>query len=91
MPTLTEEKIKRLREFRAGLIAFSKTDLTPTAVEKYWEVNRDKLRPSGMTDNLGRYVQTIEGIDDVDALDDARDHIVKMLDEAIDEKVRRTT
>ena len=83
MATLTEVKIEKLHQFRAGLLAVAKADLKPKLISVYWESNRDKLRPSGMTDNVGRFIQTIADIEDIDALDGARDEIVRMLDSAI--------
>jgi hypothetical protein len=83
MPTLTEVKIQKLNSFRAGLLNLKKAELTPKIISSYWENNRDKLSPSGITDNLGRYIQRIAGIDDVDALDGARDELVGMVDETI--------
>jgi hypothetical protein len=83
MPTLQEVKLKKLHEFRTGLLGLNKADLTPKLISSYWESNRDKLSPSGIVDNLGRRIQTFGGIDDVDALDGARDELVKMLDDTI--------
>jgi hypothetical protein len=83
MPTLTEVKLTKLHEFRIGLLSPKKANLTPKAIYEYWESNRDKLRPSGIVDNLGRYIQSIQDIDDVDALDGARDELVRMVDAAI--------
>jgi hypothetical protein len=83
MATLTEVKIKKLREFRTGILDLKKAELTPKLISSYWESNRDKLRPSGIVDNFGRYIQTIADIDDVDALDGARDDLVRMLDATI--------
>ena len=83
MPTLTEIKIEKLSAFRGGLLELKKADLTPKLISSYWEANRDKLTPSGITDSIGRYIQTLVGIDDVDALDGARDDIVGMLNATI--------
>jgi hypothetical protein len=83
MPTLAEVKLKKLNEFRTGLLDFKKSDLTPKTIYQYWESNRDKLRPSGVVNNLGRYIQSVQDIDDVDALDGARDEIVRMVDAAL--------
>ena len=79
MATLTEVKIKKLNEFRAGLLGLKKADLTPKVISSYWESNSDKLRPSGIVDNVGRYIQAIADIDDTDALDGARDDLVRMV------------
>jgi hypothetical protein len=83
MPTLPEVKLKKLHEFRTGLLDIQKADLTPKAISHYWESNRDKLRPSGLVDNVGRYIQSIQDVDDVDALDGARDELVRMVDATI--------
>jgi hypothetical protein len=83
MPTLAEVKVQKLNAFRGGLLDLKKADLTPMLISSYWEANRDKLTPSGITDSLGRYVQRISGIDDVDALDGARDELIGMVDETI--------
>jgi hypothetical protein len=83
MATLTEVKIEKLNAFRAGLLGLKKADLTPEVISKYWESNRDKLKPSGITDDLGRYIQSIGSVNDVDALDEARDHLIWMVDEAL--------
>ena len=83
MPTLQEVKLKKLHEFRTGLLGLNKADLRPKLISSYWESNRNKLIPSGIVDNLGRRIQTFGGIDDVDALDGARDELVKMLDDTI--------
>ena len=83
MPTLTEVKLKKLHEFRTGLLDLKKADRTPIAIYHYWESNRDKLRPSGIVDNLGRYIQSVQDIDDIDALDGARDELVRMVDGTI--------
>jgi hypothetical protein len=80
MATLTEVKLAKLNDFRAGLLSVKKENLTAKALHQYWESNRDKLRPSGIVDNLGRYLQTIADIDDTDALDGARDDLVRMVD-----------
>jgi hypothetical protein len=83
MSTLTEVKLTKLHEFRTGLLNLKKSDLTPKAIFDYWESNRDKLRPSGVVDNLGRFIQSIQDIDDKDALDGARDNLVAMIDATI--------
>jgi hypothetical protein len=83
MPTLTEVKLKKLHEFRTGLLDPKKANLTAKAIYSYWESNRDKLRPVGMVDNLGRYIQSIQDVDDVDALDGVRDELVRMVDATI--------
>jgi hypothetical protein len=62
------------------LLDLKKADLTPRLISSYLESNRDKLTPSEITDNLGRYVQRIGGIDDVDALEGARDELIGMVD-----------
>jgi hypothetical protein len=83
MPTLTEVKVDKLNTFRVGLLDLKKADLTPKLISSYWESNRDKLTPSGITDTLGRYIQRLGGIDDVDALDGGRDELIRMIDETI--------
>jgi hypothetical protein len=83
MATLTDVKIQKLNAFRAGLLSLKKADLTPKLISSYWETNRDKLTPSGITDNLGRYIQRLGSIDDVDALDGGRDELVGMVDATI--------
>jgi hypothetical protein len=83
MPTLTEVKLAKLNEFRAGLLELKKADLTAKTIYQYWESNRDKLRPAGVVDNLGRYIQSVQDMNDIDALDGARDEIVGMVDIAL--------
>jgi hypothetical protein len=83
MATLLEVKIKKLREFRTGLLNMEKAGLTAKVISSYWDSNRDKLRPSGIVDNLGRYIQTIADVEDTDALDGGRDDLVRMIDNTI--------
>jgi hypothetical protein len=76
-------KLAKLNEFRAGLLELKKADLTAKTIYQYWESNRDKLQPAGIVDNLGRYILSVQGINDIDALDGARDEIVGMVDIAL--------
>jgi hypothetical protein len=83
MSTLTAVKIEQLHRFRSGLLELPKDDLTPKSISSYWETKRDKLRAAGITDIIGRYVQTIADVTDVDALDEARDYIIQIINSTI--------
>jgi hypothetical protein len=85
MTALTERKLKLLHEFRRGLLDLKKDELTAASLSSYWETRNANVRPmgAGLINPLGNYFSSIQSIDDVDALDAARDDIVKMIDASI--------
>jgi hypothetical protein len=80
MSALTELKIRSYNDFRADLISLKKAELTPTLISNLFDNHRGKLRAAGNVDLFGRYILSISNVDDVEALDAARDEIVRMVD-----------
>jgi hypothetical protein len=85
MSALTELKLKLLHEFRRGLLDLKKEELTFAVLSSYWETRHANVRPmgAGLINPLGNYISSLIGIEDIDALDAARDEIVKMVDASI--------
>jgi hypothetical protein len=85
MSALTDAKLKLLHGFRAGILDLNKADLTPQALSAYWSANHSAIQPMGanLINPLGQFIGSISAIHDIDALDAARDEIVRMVDASI--------
>lgn len=79
MSALTDAKLKLLHGFRAGIFHLNKADLTPQALSAY----QPSSRWAGLINPLGQFIGSISAIHDIDALDAARDEIVRMVDASI--------
>jgi hypothetical protein len=85
MSALTDAKLKLLHGFRAGILDLNKADLTPQALNAYWSANHSAIQPmgAGLNNPLGQLIGSMSAIHDIDALDAARDEIVRMVDASI--------
>ena len=85
MSALTALKIKLLQGFRAGILEIKKDDLTSQVLSAYWNANVSAIAPMGasLINPLGQFISSIGAIQDIDALDAARDDIVRMVDVSI--------
>jgi hypothetical protein len=79
---LTQHRIKGFREFRSGLLEIKKETLSYQVLLTYREANAKRLAgiAAGTHNQIGYLLQSIDGIDDVDVLDAARDELVKIID-----------
>jgi hypothetical protein len=85
MSALEEFKLKALQDFREGILAIKKQDLTPERLMKYFEENAAKVRLFGASLNnpLGQFLSSLSEAKDIDVLNAARDHAVSMVDSHI--------
>src|SRR6266851_783783 len=60
-------------------------DLAPQALNAYWSANHSAIQPmgAGLINPLGQFIGSISANQDIDALDAARDEIVRMVDASI--------
>lgn len=85
MSALTDAKLKLLQGFRVGILDIKKDDLTPLVLTACWTANHSAIQPmgAGLINPSGQFISSIGAIHDVDALNAARDEIVRMVDESI--------
>jgi hypothetical protein len=82
---LTQHRIKSFQEFRSGLLDLKKADLSHQVLSTYRESNGKKLAgiAGGTHNQIGHLLGSLDGIDDVDVLDAARDDLVKIIDDCL--------
>jgi hypothetical protein len=82
---LIQHRITSFQEFRSGLLELRKADLTPQVLSSYRVSNSRKLLgiAGGTHNQIGHFLESLDGIDDVDVLDAARDELVRIIDDCI--------
>ncbi|MDO9385025.1 MAG: hypothetical protein Q7T86_19435 [Hyphomicrobiaceae bacterium] len=83
---LIQHRIKLFQEFRAGLLGLKKDDLTYQVLSEYRNGPGLKMlagMAAGTNNQIGQFLESLRGIDDVDVLDSARDELVKIVDDCI--------